>query len=110
MALSNINFNHPIVFGIVAAIVTLIIAKIDVNRENNRLKLKMETDPEFKSAMLRTNLLLPFVIGGLVWATAAYFRNSNANPMDKMVLNGGGSSSSILDGELEIFSDMDFEG
>ena len=35
MILDNFNLNHPIVFGIIAALITYVIVRLDVNLENN---------------------------------------------------------------------------
>ena len=106
--LSNINFNHPIVFGVVAAIITFIIVKLDVSLENKRLKLKMETEENYKCPLLKTSLKLPFIIGGLVWAVAVYFKSEFSSSLNNMELMDG-SSSSILPKDLELFTDMDFD-
>jgi hypothetical protein len=107
--LSNINFNHPIVFGLVAAVITFIIVKLDVSLENKRLKLKMDTDENYKCPLLKTSLKLPFIIGGLVWAVAVYFKSEFSSSLNAMELMNDGSSSSILPKDLELFTDMDFE-
>lgn len=111
MGLSNINFNHPIVFGILAAIITYVIAHLTTSLENKRIKLKMKTNENYKCPMQKVSLLLPLIIGGLVWASATYFQSSFSNNASNMELEGmnGGYSTSILDKDLELFTDMDFE-
>ena len=53
MDLSNIDLNHPIVFGIIAALVTYIICYLDVRLENKKLNLAY--------GILIANFLNPFL-------------------------------------------------
>lgn len=76
MNFKNINYNHPIVYGIIAGIITYVISLLDVRLENKKLKLQKDiSDDKCLCPDIKVSLKLPFIIGALVWACATYFKS-----------------------------------
>ena len=98
----NQNSINPILFGLVAGVITHIILYVDINYENKKFKLKPNTDEDGKCRCpsLYVTLKVPLMIGALVWATASYFDQTENNITDVFV----NSSSSLFD--QDVFTDM----
>lgn len=93
---------NPILFGLIAGVITYIILYIDVNYENKKLKLKTSTSEDGKCMCpsLYITLKVPLMIGALVWATASYFDQTEKEISDVFI----NSSSSLFD--QDVFTDL----
>lgn len=104
----NINYNHPIVFGLIAGLVTYIILLLDSKFENKRIKLKNKLSDDCNCPMLKPSIKLPLIIGALVWATATYFKliYNKTVVVEKTVLTG--TTSPTLNNLTLSMDDGDF--
>lgn len=93
---------NPILFGLVAGVITYLILYVDVNYENKKLQIKPSTDEDGKCQCpsLYVTLKVPLMIGALVWATASYFDQTENDVPDVFV----NSSSSLFD--QDVFTDL----
>ena len=74
----NIDTLNPILFGLIAGIITYIILYIDVGYENKKIKLKpsQNSDGKCRCPSLYITMKVPLIIGSLVWSAASYFDQS----------------------------------
>ena len=93
---------NPILFGLVAGVITYVILYVDVNYENKKLRLKPSTDEDrkCKCPSLYVTLKVPLMLGALVWATASYFDQTEKDVSEIFV----NSSSSLFD--QDVFTDL----
>ena len=96
---------NPILFGLIAGVITYVILYVDVNYENKKLNMKTTTSEDGKCSCpsFYVTLKVPLIIGALVWATASYFDKKDAETVlgyDEFISN----SSSLFD--QDVFTDM----
>ncbi len=97
---------NPILFGLIAGVITYVILYVDVNYENKKLRLKPSSTEDGKCMCpsFYVTLKVPLIIGALVWATASYF---DKNDVENHVLGYDefmSNSSSLFD--QDVFTDM----
>ena len=90
-------------YGIIAGIITYIICVLDVRLEKKKIDLQKEVDNEqCLCPEIKVSLKLPFIIGGLVWACATYFK-SIFN--EQVAINN--DTSSIFDPDLSDLPELE---
>ena len=72
--MESVNIGNPIVFGLIAGVVTYLILYLDVNFENKKLKLGNQEEKCF-CPKLNLSIKVPLIIGAIVWAAANYFES-----------------------------------
>tara|TARA_X000000950_G_C13900314_1_gene654614 strand:- start:908 stop:1219 length:312 start_codon:yes stop_codon:yes gene_type:complete len=94
---------NPILFGLIAGVITYIILYVDVNYENKKLKMKSFSLEEGKCTcpIFYVTLKVPLIIGAVVWAAISYLENNQGEQIYDEFMN---NSSSLFD--QDIFSDM----
>lgn len=100
----NFNNLNPVLFGLIAGIVTYIILFIDVKFENNKFKIKSKkVDGKCVCPTLYVTLKVPLIIGAIIWWAATYFESftSIAEIEEEFV---GGESSPLF--EQDLFTDQ----
>ena len=97
--LDNLN---PLLFGLMAGIVTYVILYFDVKFENSK---NDNSNNKCSCPTLNANYKLPLIIGGIVWATASYFENMTVHEAtNEVTLQYLTDSTSVFD--QDIFTDM----
>ena len=97
-----INKTNPILYGLIAGIITYVILYIDVNFENKRFNFKKsEVDGKCICPKFYVTLKVPIMIGALVWTIISYFYDLNQEQEIKDILS---NSTSLFDQDL--FTDM----
>ena len=91
---------NPILFGLVAGVITYLILYVDVNYENKKIKPSTNEDGKCQCPSLYVTLKVPLMIGALVWATASYFDKNETDVSDVFV----NSSTSLFD--QDVFTDL----
>jgi hypothetical protein len=98
----EINKTNPILYGLVAGIITYIILYVDVNFENKRFNFKKsQTDGKCICPKFYVTLKVPIMIGALVWTIISYFYDFNQEQEVKELLS---NTTSLFDQDL--FTDM----
>ena len=98
----EINKTNPILYGLVAGIITYIILYVDVNFENKRLNFKKSnTDGKCICPKFYVTLKVPIMIGALVWTIISYFYDLNQEQEVKELLS---NTTTLFDQDL--FTDM----
>ena len=98
----EINKTNPILYGLVAGIITYIVLYVDVNFENKRLNFKKSnTDGKCICPKFYVTLKVPIMIGALVWTIISYFYDLNQEQEIKEILS---NSTSLFDQDL--FTDI----
>ena len=94
---------NPILFGLIAGVITYVILYVDVNYENKKLKMKPTTSEDGKCSCpsFYVTLKIPLILGALVWATASYFDKKDVEPVYEEFMS---NSSSLFD--QDVFTDM----
>ena len=91
---------NPILFGLVAGVITYLILYVDINNENKKIKPSTNEDGKCLCPSLYVTLKVPLMIGALVWATASYF-DKNETDVSEVFVN---SSPSLFD--QDVFTDL----
>ena len=94
--MESINIGNPIIFGLIAGIVTYLINYLDVNYENK--KININKDEKCICPKLKLSIKLPLIIGSIVWAASNYFET--VTPDESFINN------SISAFEQELFTDQ----
>lgn len=98
----EINKTNPILYGLVAGIITYIILYVDVNFENKRLNFKKSnTDGKCICPKFYVTLKVTIMIGALVWTIISYFYDLNQEQEVKELLS---NTTTLFDQDL--FTDM----
>tara|TARA_B100001248_G_scaffold117146_1_gene87610 strand:- start:1508 stop:1816 length:309 start_codon:yes stop_codon:yes gene_type:complete len=98
----EINKTNPILYGLVAGIITYIVLYVDVNFENKRLNFKKSnTDGKCICPKFYVTLKVPIMIGALVWTIISYFYDLNQEQEVKELLS---NTTTLFDQDL--FTDM----
>lgn len=72
----NMEHINPLLFGLIAGMITYIVLYLDFKFENSKIDLKkINDDGKCKCPSLFVTLKLPLIMGGIVWAIACYFEN-----------------------------------
>lgn len=96
--MESINIGNPIVFGLIAGVITYLILYLDINYENKKLNINKQKDGKCYCPKLILSLKVPLIIGAIVWAAANYFES---NTTDETFIN-----NSISSFEQELFTDQ----
>ena len=72
--MESVNIGNPIVFGLIAGVVTYLILYLDINYENKRITLKKDEDKCICPKLI-LSFKVPLIIGAIVWAAANYFES-----------------------------------
>ena len=94
--MDNANICNPIIFGLIAGIITYLILYIDFNYENKKLNLYSN---KCKCPKFKIKFKLPLIIGTIVWASSNYFSSINNNNNVKI------TKLDITNLEQELFTD-----
>ena len=98
----EIKKTNPILYGLVAGIITYIVLYVDVNFENKRLNFKKSnTDGKCICPKFYVTLKVPIMIGALVWTIISYFYDLNQEQEVKELLS---NTTTLFDQDL--FTDM----
>lgn len=93
---------NPILFGLIAGIITYIILYVDVKYENKKLKMKPSVENgKCSCPSLYVTIKVPLIIGALVWATASYLDSNDVEPVYDEFMN---NTTSLFD--QDVFTDM----
>ena len=93
---------NPILFGLIAGVITYIIIYVDVKYENKKLKMKsISNNSKCSCPIFYVTLKVPLIIGALVWASISYLDNNKFDSINDDFMN---NSTSLFD--QDIFSDM----
>lgn len=96
--MESINIGNPIVFGLIAGVITYLILYLDINYENKKLNINKQKDGKCYCPKLILSLKVPLIIGAIVWAAANYFESDIT---DETFIN-----NSISSFEQELFTDQ----
>lgn len=98
----DINKTNPILYGLIAGIITYIILYVDVNFENKRINFKKsQADGKCICPKFYVTLKVPIMIGALVWTIISYFYDLNEEQEIKEILS---NSTTLFDQDL--FTDI----
>lgn len=99
----NTESINPILFGLIAGVITYVILYVDVNYENKKLKIKTTSSEDGKCMCpsFYVTLKVPLIIGALVWAASSYFDKKDVEPVYEEFMS---NSSSLFD--QDVFTDM----
>ena len=104
----DINNLNPLLFGLIAGIITYIVLYFDYKFENKKYESKNvdSIDGKCSCPSLMVTLKLPLIIGIIVWGTAYYFEKINkCNVIQPISLQYLTDSTSVFD-EQDVFTDM----
>ena len=73
--MESVNIGNPIVFGLIAGIVTYLILYLDLNYENKKINLNKKNNDKCYCPKPVLSLKIPLIIGSIVWAAANYFES-----------------------------------
>ena len=98
--MDSINIGNPIVFGLIAGVITYLILYLDINYENKKINININKQQDGKCycPKLILSLKVPLIIGAIVWAAANYF---DSDITDETFINDYISSF-----EQELFTDQ----
>ena len=74
--MESINIGNPIVFGLIAGVITYLILYLDINYENKKFNINKQQDGKCYCPKLILSLKVPLIIGAIVWAAANYFESN----------------------------------
>ena len=98
--MGSINIGNPIIFGLIAGIVTYLILFLDINYENKKTDLAKKLEGKCYCPKLILSLKIPLILGALVWAAANYFQNLKLVSKDEMKINSYVETLSDFDQDL----------
>lgn len=101
--MGSINIGNPIIFGLIAGIVTYLILFLDINYENKKTDLTKRLEGKCYCPKLILSLKIPLIVGAIVWAAANYFENIKVVSEDQ--INMGSYIESLSDFDQELFTD-----
>lgn len=101
--MKSINIGNPIIFGLIAGIVTYLILFLDINYENKKKDLSKQLEGKCYCPKLILSLKIPLIIGAIVWAAANYFENIKKVSEDQITINQ--SINILSDFDQDIFTD-----
>lgn len=78
-----INIGNPIIFGLIAGVVTYLILFLDINYENKKTDLSKRLEGKCYCPKLILSLKIPLIVGAIVWAAANYFENMKVKSVDR---------------------------
>lgn len=101
--MGSINIGNPIIFGLIAGIVTYLILFLDINYENKKTDLTKRLEGKCYCPKLILSLKIPLIVGAIVWAAANYFENIKVVSKDQ--INMSSFIESLSDFDQELFTD-----
>lgn len=101
--MGSINIGNPIIFGLIAGIVTYLILFLDINYENKKTDLTKRLEGKCYCPKLILSLKIPLIVGAIVWAAANYFENIKVVSEDQ--INMSSFIESLSDFDQELFTD-----
>ena len=99
-----INIGNPIIFGLIAGVVTYLILFLDINYENKKTDLSKRLEGKCYCPKLILSLKIPLIVGAIVWAAANYFENLRISVGEENNITS--YLDSISDFDQELFTDI----
>jgi len=91
--MNDISINDPIIFGLVAGVISYLIIHLDAEFENKKNNVNISN--KCKCPLLKPSIKLPLLISVIVWYCAHYYSNLGNNT----------SSDVFVDTEMSMFED-----
>lgn len=95
--MESLNIGNPIIFGLIAGVITYLILYLDTNHENKKSELAKKTDGKCYCPKIILSLKIPLIIGAIVWAAANYFESL------KVIETKSSITSSFLENAISEF-------
>ena len=101
--MKSTSISNPIIFGLIAGIITYLILFLDINYENKKINLSKKIEGKCYCPKLILSLKIPLIVGTIVWTAANYFQNiiiatENKNNIDSF-------TDTMSNFEFELFTD-----